>query len=207
MLKITPCLSGASISFRTVSQLVQQNILSLIQREQCACCLSVICCCLVDKPCPTLCNSMDCSTRLLCLKEILPEIFQARILEGVAISFCREFSWPMDWIHTSQGLNSHLLHWQAVSHQGSPLSAIASTQVSAVDVTKQGSVNIFHKESDWKYFQFCRPHCCCCNYSTLPQHHKSCHRPYGNEWIWLCFKRLYLQKQFVFQKSSLSCRL
>ena len=42
MLKITPCLPRASILFWKVSRSGQQNILSLIQREQHACCLSII---------------------------------------------------------------------------------------------------------------------------------------------------------------------
>ena len=45
------------------------------------------CCCLVAKSCPTLCDPMDCSpARVLHLAH---GIFQARILEWVAISFSR----------------------------------------------------------------------------------------------------------------------
>ena len=54
--------------------------------------------------------------RLLC-----PWIFQARILEWVAMPFSRGSSWPRDQSHISL----HLLHWQAGSlplrHLGSPL--------------------------------------------------------------------------------------
>ena len=64
--------------------------------------------------CPILCNPMDCS---------LPGssgygISQARILEWFAIFFSRG-------IFLTQGLNTHLLHWQVdsllLSHQGSPI--------------------------------------------------------------------------------------
>ena len=42
----------------------------------------------------TFCDSMDCSLpRLLC-----PRIVQAKILEWVAIPFCRRSSQPRDWI-------------------------------------------------------------------------------------------------------------
>ena len=55
------------------------------------------CCCLVTKWSPTLCDSIDCS---------LPDssvrgISQARILERVAISFCRGSSRPRDGTHVS----------------------------------------------------------------------------------------------------------
>ena len=65
-------------------------------------------CCLVTKLCPTLCDPMDCSPTGSSVRGI----FQARILEWVAISF------PI------QGLNLRLLHWHAdssaLSHQQSP---------------------------------------------------------------------------------------
>ena len=51
----------------------------------------------VAQPCLTLCDPMDCS---------LPDssvygVFQARILEWVAISFSRRFSQPRDWTQVS----------------------------------------------------------------------------------------------------------
>ena len=62
------------------------------------------CCCLVDKSCLTLCDSMDCyPTRLL-----YPwDFFQARILEWVAILFSRE-------IFMTQGSNLHLLNCRQI---------------------------------------------------------------------------------------------
>ena len=47
-------------------------------------------CCLVAKPCPTLCNLMDCSPP----GPSVYGISQAKILEWVAISFSRGSSWP-----------------------------------------------------------------------------------------------------------------
>ena len=57
------------------------------------------CCCLVAKPCPTLCDPMDCSLP----GSSVHGISQARILEWVAIPFFRASSWsrdqtPISWI-------------------------------------------------------------------------------------------------------------
>ena len=55
-----------------------------------------ICCCLVAKSCLTLCDPLDLQpTGLLCPWDFLDK----RILEWVAISFCRESSRPRDWTH------------------------------------------------------------------------------------------------------------
>ena len=48
--------------------------------------------CLVTKSCPTLCNPMNYSPP----GSLVHGIFQARILEWVAISFSRGSSWPRD---------------------------------------------------------------------------------------------------------------
>ena len=71
----------------------------------------ICCCCLVTQSCPTLCDPMDYS---------MPDssvlgIFQARILEWVAISFSRGSSWPRDW--TSHLHYRQLLH--CLKHQRS----------------------------------------------------------------------------------------
>ena len=50
-------------------------------------------CVLVAQSCLTLWDSMDCSPPGSSVHEILP----ARILEWVAVPFCRGFSWPRDW--------------------------------------------------------------------------------------------------------------
>ena len=49
-----------------------------------------VCACLVTKLCLTLCDIMDC----IPLGSSVQEIFQARTLEWIAISFARGSSWP-----------------------------------------------------------------------------------------------------------------
>ena len=51
----------------------------------------------VTQSCPTLCDPMDCSL----LGSSVYGIFQARILEWVAISFSRRSSQPRDWTQIS----------------------------------------------------------------------------------------------------------
>ena len=68
----------------------------------------------VCQSCETLCDPMDCSPP----GSSVHGISQARILEWVAISSYRWFSWPRDWIW--------VLHWQVDSlllgHLGSQMS-------------------------------------------------------------------------------------
>ena len=49
----------------------------------------------VVQSCPTLCNYMDCSLP----GSSIYGIFQARVLEQVAVSFSRRSSQPRDWTH------------------------------------------------------------------------------------------------------------
>ena len=51
----------------------------------------------VAQLCPTLCDPMDCSL----LHSSVHEIFQARVLEWVAISYSRGSSWPRDQTQVS----------------------------------------------------------------------------------------------------------
>ena len=51
----------------------------------------------VAQSCPTLCDPMDCSLPGFSVHGI----FQARVLEWVAISFSRGYSWPRDWTQVS----------------------------------------------------------------------------------------------------------
>ena len=62
--------------------------------------------------CPTLCNPMDRSLP----GSYIHGIFQARILEWVAISFFRGSSWPRDWTWFSL-IAGRLYH---LGHQGIP---------------------------------------------------------------------------------------
>ena len=61
--------------------------------------------------CLTLCSSMDCSLP----SSSVHGIFQASILEPVAISYSRGASWHGDWTYVL-----HLLHWQADSLPPAP---------------------------------------------------------------------------------------
>ena len=70
-----------------------------------------VCVCMWAQSCPTLCDPMDCNLP----SSSVPGIFQARILEWVAISYSKGSSWLRDWVHISCiSLSSHL-HWQADS--------------------------------------------------------------------------------------------
>ena len=57
--------------------------------------------------CPTLCDHIDCSLPVFSVHGI----FQARILEWVAISFSRGSSQPKDWICISCIHRPILYHW------------------------------------------------------------------------------------------------
>ena len=60
----------------------------------------------VTKSCPALWNRMDCKLP----GSSVHRIFQARILEWVAISFLRGSSWPRDTLHLSHR-QADLYHW------------------------------------------------------------------------------------------------
>ena len=68
---------------------------------------------LVTQLCLTLCDLMDCSPSGSCVHEI----FQARILEWVAISFSRGSSWPRD--QTPGLLHCRQILYQ-LNYKGSP---------------------------------------------------------------------------------------
>ena len=63
--------------------------------------------------CPTLCNPMECSPP----GSGIHGVFQARVLEWVAISFSRGSSQPRDRTWVSHTLGRRFYH---LSHQGSP---------------------------------------------------------------------------------------
>ena len=66
----------------------------------------------VTQLCQTLFDPMDCSLPGFSIHEI----FQARVLEWVAISFSRGSSQPKDWTHVSHIVGRHFYR---LSHQGS----------------------------------------------------------------------------------------
>ena len=61
----------------------------------------------VAQSCPTLCDSMDCTPPGISVHGI----FQARVLEWVAISFSRGSSWPWDWTQVSRIAVRRLTLW------------------------------------------------------------------------------------------------
>ena len=65
----------------------------------------------VAQSCPPLCDSMDCSLP----GSYVHGIFQARVLEWIAISFSRESSWPRDRTWVSYIVNRC---FYCLSHQG-----------------------------------------------------------------------------------------
>ena len=69
----------------------------------------------VAQSCPTLCDPMDYSLP----HSSIHGIFQAKVLEWVAISFSRGSSWPRDWTWVSLHCRQMLY---LLSHQGGPTS-------------------------------------------------------------------------------------
>ena len=61
----------------------------------------------VAQSCPTLCDPMDCSLP----GSSVHGIFQARVLEWVAISFSRESSQPRDWTRVSHIAGRRFIVW------------------------------------------------------------------------------------------------
>ena len=62
----------------------------------------------VTQLCPTLWDPMDCRPP----GSSVHGIFQARILEWVAISFSRRSSWPRDWTWVSPIVGRHFTIWE-----------------------------------------------------------------------------------------------
>ena len=78
-------------------------------------CFCFVSMCMNAHSCLTLCNPMDCRPP----GSSVHGFFQARILDRVAISFSREYSWSRDWTHlswTSWTGRWVLYHW---CHSGS----------------------------------------------------------------------------------------
>ena len=76
--------------------------------------ISNCCCSSVTKSCPTRCNPMNCNPP----DSSVHGIFQARILQWVAIFFSRRASWPRNRTHISW-IGRQILY--CLSHMGSPI--------------------------------------------------------------------------------------
>ena len=72
------------------------------------------CVCLVTQSCPTLWDSMVCSLP----GSSVHGIFQARILEWVAISFSKGSSWPRDWTQVSRIAGRRFTLWATLNVNG-----------------------------------------------------------------------------------------
>ena len=81
--------------------------------------------CSVAQSCPILCDPMGCSTPGSSVRGI----FQARILECVAISFPKGSSWPMDWTWVfsisciDRWILYHWATWESLQYSNQNLSA------------------------------------------------------------------------------------
>ena len=64
----------------------------------------------VAQSCPTLCDPMDCSLP----GSSVHGIFQARVLEWVAVSFSRRSSQPRDWTRVSCIAGKHFTIWATI---------------------------------------------------------------------------------------------
>ena len=82
---------------------------------------SCVCACSVTRPCLTLCDPMACNSP----GSSVHGIFQARILEWVAISFSRGSSRPRDqtWVsyvsHPGRRILYHYISWEVIKPYGS----------------------------------------------------------------------------------------
>ena len=61
----------------------------------------------VAQSCLTVCDPVGCSLP----GSSVHRIFQARVLEWIAISFSRGSSWPRDWTHVSRTAGRHFTVW------------------------------------------------------------------------------------------------
>ena len=71
----------------------------------------------VAQSCPTLCDHTDCNLPGFSVHRM----FQARVLEWVAVSFSRRSSRPRDWTRVSRIVGRHFYH---LSHQGRSLTTL-----------------------------------------------------------------------------------
>ena len=76
------------------------------EKAFCSVCLCV-CACSIARSCPTLCNPLDCSLSGFSVHGI----FQASILQWVAISYSRGSSWPKAWTQVSCIVSRFFTFW------------------------------------------------------------------------------------------------
>ena len=98
----------------------------------------------VAQSCPTLCNPMDCSLP----GSSVHGIFQARVLEWVAIAFSRGSSWPRDWTRVSGIVGRRLTLWATRDWANSTVSK-ANVISSGQSLVPQEPAVLISKESRW----------------------------------------------------------
>ena len=112
--------------------------------------------CLVAQLWPTLHDCMDCSL----LGSFANGIFQARILEWVAISSSREFSWPRDQIHVSSVsciAGRFFTHWAIRNGEWNAIHLITSVQPGAKEIIQLLCLlppSVWWWNSNWDLDQF-----------------------------------------------------
>ena len=89
--------------------------------------LKAVCGCSLAKSCLTICEPMDCSVPGSSVRGIS----QARIQEWVGCHFFLQGIFP------TQGLNSHLLHWQADSLTLNHLGSLSKAEGTETDISGQ----------------------------------------------------------------------
>ena len=95
----------------------------------------------VTQSCPTLCDPMDCSLP----GSSVHGIFQARVLEWVAISFSRGSSQPRDWTQVSRIVGRRFTIWATRDAQ------IGGLAFHKPQDTKSFSMNWLCAEHFWEY--------------------------------------------------------
>ena len=93
--------------------------------------ITIVCCCLVARLCPTLCSPTDCSPPGFSVCGIS----QVRILKWIAISFSKGCSQPRDWTSLSYIGRQILYHWAT---QVTPDNNHANTEELAADPWPHG---------------------------------------------------------------------
>ena len=93
-------------------------------------------CLFFNKPCLTLCDPMDCSPP----GSTVHGIFQAIILEWVAISSSRRYSWPRDQTHVSYIGKQILYHWATWEDLDSKYSVLKKTKINVLVLTSDHTI-------------------------------------------------------------------
>ena len=85
----------------------------------------------VTQLCPTLCDPMDCSLP----RSSIHGIFQARVLECIAISFSGGSSQPRDWTQVSHFVGRCFTIWATRKDEGKKVKSLSCVQLFATPWT------------------------------------------------------------------------